>query len=361
MKCFSDVFRDCTKYATKIKTSEYKEKGKYIIVDQGQSTISGYTDLEEGLFKDVPAIIFGDHTRVIKYIDQPFFLGADGAKLLKTDSPNSNYKFLYYALKSVKIPNTGYNRHFKWLKEAKFNYPDTEKQGKIVSTLDNIQKVIEVREKQLEQLDLLIKSRFVEMFGDPIKNQFGWEQTNLKNIGIGKLTYGSGASAIDYDGNCRYIRITDIANNGLLNNEKKSPSIFDEKYLLHSGDILFARSGATVGKTFLYDEKKHGKSVYAGYLIKLTPDLTKVNSQYVFWFTNTYYYKSFVQSVQKAVAQPNINAQEYGNLTICLPPLELQNKFAQFVEQVEKTKAQVQKSLDEAQLLFNSLMQEYFG
>lgn len=73
MKNFDEVFEDRTKYGTKIKTSEYQKRGKYAIIDQGQEQISGYTDIEEGLFEDVPVIIFGDHTRVVKYVDEPFF------------------------------------------------------------------------------------------------------------------------------------------------------------------------------------------------------------------------------------------------------------------------------------------------
>lgn len=161
MKSFDEVFIDSTKHCTKIKTDQYHEKGKYIIIDQGQSEIAGYTDLEKGLFSDVPAIIFGDHTRVIKYVDMPFFIGADGVKVLKSKFNNANYKYLYYALKNAKIPNTGYNRHFKWLKETKINYPDNEKQAEIVSTLDKLQSIITHRQKQLEKLDELIKARFI--------------------------------------------------------------------------------------------------------------------------------------------------------------------------------------------------------
>ena len=105
MRSFDEIFEDKTKYGTKIKTSEYKEIGKYAIIDQGQEEIAGYTDLEKGVFEDVPAIIFGDHTRVIKYVRDPFFLGADGVKILKCKELNVNYKYLYYALKNAKIPN----------------------------------------------------------------------------------------------------------------------------------------------------------------------------------------------------------------------------------------------------------------
>ena len=102
---FSDVFIDCTKNGVKVKTSEYHNKGKYAIIDQGQNRVAGYTDITEGVFKDIPAIVFGDHTRIIKYIDAPFFIGADGVKVLRCRFPDANYKYLYYALKNAKIPD----------------------------------------------------------------------------------------------------------------------------------------------------------------------------------------------------------------------------------------------------------------
>ena len=94
MRAFDDIFTDKTKYGTKLKTFEYRENGANIIVDQGQLEIAGYTDRVEGIFEEVPAIIFGDHTRVIKYIDKPFFLGADGVKILRSKIESANYKYL---------------------------------------------------------------------------------------------------------------------------------------------------------------------------------------------------------------------------------------------------------------------------
>ena len=156
MLSFNEIFADSTKYCKKIKTDEYHETGKNMIVDQGQSEIAGYTDLEEGLFSDVPAIIFGDHTRIIKYVDKPFFIGADGVKVLKSKLEKANYRYLYYALKNVKIPNTGYNRHFKWLKETIFNYPNSDRQQEIVLILNKLQSIITHLRTQLEKLDLLV-------------------------------------------------------------------------------------------------------------------------------------------------------------------------------------------------------------
>ena len=93
MKYFDEVFEDKTKFGTKLKTDEYKPAGRYAIIDQGQNEIAGYTNLEEGVFTDIPAIIFGDHTRKIKYVNTPFYIGADGVKILISKDENVNYKY----------------------------------------------------------------------------------------------------------------------------------------------------------------------------------------------------------------------------------------------------------------------------
>ena len=160
-KKFDEIFEDCTKLGTKIKTDEYHSNGKHPIIDQGQEMVAGFTDLEDGLFDAVPAIVFGDHTRIIKYVDYPFFLGADGVKVLRSKVPNANYRYLYYALKNAKIPNTGYNRHYKWLKELEIEYPPISQQIKTVKVLDEVESIIHNRQNQLQKLDELVKARFV--------------------------------------------------------------------------------------------------------------------------------------------------------------------------------------------------------
>ena len=183
MKTFDEVFTDKTKYGVKVQTSEYGKQGKYIIIDQGQSQIAGYTDREEGVFEELPVIVFGDHTRTIKYVDKPFFLGADGVKVLRSKDNNANYKYLYYALKSAKIPDTGYNRHFKWLKKIQINYPDNNRQEKIVQIFDKASDIIKNRESEISALDELIKARFIEMFGDPVTNPY-----SLPIVTLGELS-----------------------------------------------------------------------------------------------------------------------------------------------------------------------------
>lgn len=157
-----DIFDDVTRLGTKIPTSEYQKYGEYPIFDQGQEYISGYTCEKEGIYENVPAIIFGDHTRVLKYVDMPCFLGADGVKLIKAKRNDVNTKYLFYRLCAADIPNTGYNRHFKWLKEVEFMLPSFEEQKEISSNLDKVTHAIDLCNTILEKLDLLVKSQKVE-------------------------------------------------------------------------------------------------------------------------------------------------------------------------------------------------------
>lgn len=345
---------------SKIASSDYKEKGKYPIVSQEETLISGFWDNYDDVYKiQHPVVIFGDHTRIIKFIDFNFVVGADGVKIL---SPKSNIapKFFYYYLRWCNIPSLGYSRHYKLLKELQIPVPPLPEQERIVAELDLLTGIIDKQKAQLKELDTLAQSIFYDMFGDPVENEKGWNIKKLSEISVGKLSYGSGSSSITFDGNIRYIRITDIDDNGCLKDEIVSPSDFDSKYLLNDGDILFARSGATVGKTY-WHRSSDGKCIYAGYLIRLIPKLEIVNPEYIFWFTKTHYYKSFIALSQKAVAQPNINAEQYGNLSICVPPLSLQQSFAQKIQSIESQKASINQSIAETQKLFDYTMDKYFG
>ena len=211
-----------------------------------------------------------------------------------------------------------------------------EEQKSVVVHLDLLDQTIDVANALLERCSQLVKSKFVEMFGDPRSNIHGFAKKTLKDVAMGKLSYGSSCSAVPFDGNMRFIRITDINEEGRLNQDIKSPSIIDEKYLLHDGDILFARTGATVGKTYRYRTSDE-KAIYAGYLIRAIPDKSQILPDYLFWFTKTQFYLRFVLNAQKTVAQPNINAQEYGKLELLVPPLSLQEEFARFAEQADKS------------------------
>ncbi|TAL51942.1 MAG: hypothetical protein EPN86_05650 [Nanoarchaeota archaeon] len=164
--------------------------------------------------------------------------------------------------------------------------------------------------------------------------------------------YGANESATD--GNpktdVRYIRITDIDEFGnLKNNDWKTATNVDEKYLLKEKDILFARSGATAGKTFIYD-KSIGKAIFAGYLIRFRIDETKANPSFVFYYTHLKRYNYWLKLIQRPSGQPNINAEEFKSFKIPLPPLSIQNQIVDIMRsayaQKKQMEAEAQKLLD---------------
>ena len=262
--------------------------------------------------------------------------------------PNNllNIKYLYYAIVSMELSKyssgaTIPHIYFKDYKKEKIALISKSEQNKVVNILDIIIDIINKKKNQMELLEELVKSRFIEMFGDPIRNDKGWEITFMNKISIKRGEYGSNKSSTVYDGGYRYIRITDIKENGTLKEEKvgvMDEEIEVQKYKLEEGDILFARSGATVGKTFLY-RKKYGNCIFAGYLIRFKLNLNRVNPYYIKHYTDTEYYKKWIKNYQNIVAQPNINAKQYGEeLKVLLPPLSLQNEFAEFVTKTNKLK-----------------------
>ena len=232
----------------------------------------------------------------------------------------------------------------KWehLKNYEFELPDMDKQKELAELLWAMDNTKKSYQKLIAATDELVKSQFMEQFGDPSNNVYGYPVTTLKEVAIGPLSYGSVSSATEFDGITRYVRITDIMDDGKLGGDIKSATKTDVKYLLSEGDILFARTGATVGKTCRYRES-YGRAIYAGFLIRLIPDTTLIDSDYLYHFTKSDYYWDFVRSAQRVVAQPNINAQEYGDLQILLPKIEAQKSFAAFVRQSDKSKLLISK------------------
>jgi type I restriction enzyme S subunit len=143
----------------KVKQQEYKVYGKYPIVDQGKSLIAGYCDYEKYVYEGtLPVIIFGDHTRIIKFINFPFVIGADGTKVLTPNASVVLPEFFYFALLNIKIPNRGYNRHYSLLREQKIPLPPLFVQQKIASILSAIDAKIEAEENKKQALEDLFKT-----------------------------------------------------------------------------------------------------------------------------------------------------------------------------------------------------------
>ena len=165
-----------------------------------------------------------------------------------------------------------------------------------------------------------------------------WKIQRLDELTIdGKGHYGIGASAVDYDENkFTYLRITDINDDGSLNYAGlKSVDDSDaDKYLLHEGDIVFARTGNSTGRSYFY-EPSDGQFVFAGFLIKFSLDPKKVNPRFLKYYTHSKPYYEWVQSFDTGATRGNINAQTFGAMEIKLPPRRLQDRLVEILSSID--------------------------
>lgn len=346
----TDIFDDVTKQGRKIPTNEYLERGMHPIIDQGQKEIAGYSNEEAGLFCDVPVIIFGDHTRVIKYVDTPCFLGADGVKLLKAKKPDANYKYLFYALSSADIPNTGYNRHFKWLKEVEIPTHTENEQNDIVAVLDKVSGLIALRKQQLQKLDELVKARFVELFGDPVSNPMRWKKEQLQCNAT--LLNGRAYKQDELLDSGKYpvLRVGNFFSNRSW--YYSDLELDDDKYC-DNGDLLYAWSASFGPRIW-----SGGKVIYHYHIWKV---LVGENYNKQFLCNLLDYVTASLMGETHGIGMMHLTKSGMEETEFIVPPMELQGQFATFVKQTDKSKLAIQQSLDKLELLKKSLMQEYFG
>ena len=248
----------------------------------------------------------------------------------------------------------------------KMQIPDLplKEQKEIVNQLNTIVAIKDMRNRELQRLDELIKARFIEMFGDPVDNPYGWPTKGLMELGSCKngMNFGArdqgttiqsvGVGDIkDYD----YIEDIDALTTLSLN---ETPT---EEYLLRDGDLVFVRSNGNknlVGRcTAIYP---HGIPVtFSGFCIRFRKESDAVLLDYLLRYLKMPEVR--LQMSGRGANIQNLNQKILAALQVPVPPLDKQSEYVALVKQSDKSKVAIQKSLDETQLLFDSLMQEYFG
>lgn len=252
--------------------------------------------------------------------------------------------------------------YLKQLSSLSIPLPPKSTQLAIVSELDKINELIRLKKEQLKDFDNLAQSLFYEMFGDPVENEKGWEVKKLGDV-CTDIKYGTSKPASE-NGRYTYLRMCNLTTDGFLNlSNTKQIDIPDdkiEKCIVRYGDILFNRTNSIelVGKTCLFDKKE--PMVIAGYIIRVRLNDTLLPVVLARMF-NLASIKKLLRSMAKgAVNQANINSKELASIRIPLPPLPLQRLFAQRIEQIEREKSEVQKSIQDLETLQASRMQYWF-
>ena len=343
----------------KIKKKDYLKTGKYPIVDQGEKFIGGYTNDSEKLIDGpFPKIIFGDHTRRFKFVDFPFGVGADGTKIL-TPKKKCHVKYFYYYFKSIiNLPDTGYNRHFKYLKRFIIPVPPLETQKKIASVLDNADALRKKRQQTIGKLDELTKSLFLDMFGDPVLNPKNWPVHKLANLGTlerGKSKHRPRNAPELLGGPYPLIQTGDVSNSGgyiTKYNSTYSELGLKQSKMWKEGTLCITIAANIANTGILTFDACFPDSV-----VGFKPN-EKSNVEYIqgiFFFL-----QKILEETAPQVAQKNINLKILRDLEVPIPPIEDQIKFAELNNVILKTKNKSIKHLDHLDKLFNSLIQKAF-
>ena len=284
--------------------------------------------------------------------------------------------YLYYHLKYLKpqlrhisTGSTFESINRSQLENLIIDYKPYSEQFKISNILQVVQRQIEVREKLLRLYDLLIKSRFVEMFGD-LNHNPSYPVVNLKSLIIGSPSNGFFASKELYDknGKVNLVGVKEVVGN-LYTNIYDTPKLnIDDstlkKYLIDYGDMLFCRSSLVksgIAKASIVPKSNNKSYIFECHTIKIKlnqqlciPEFMQVQSEQT-------YFRNQVIKNSKTATMTTISQQGIVDTKVLLPPVSIQEEFTKFLSQINKLKSDVQKSIDETQLLMDSLMQEYFG
>ena len=331
------------------------------VLTAGQSFILGYTNETDNIFADnLPVIIFDDFTTAIKYVDFPFKVKSSAMKILKARKGIS-IKYLFYCMSKIVVDTELHKRY--WISvfsNIQIPLPPLEIQRKIAATLDAASDIIKLRKKQLEELDELAKSQFIEMFGDPATNPMGWERKTLgESCEIITGNTPPRVTAEYYGEFIEWIKTDNIqATNAKLSPAKEhlSEKGFEKCRYVEAGSILMtciAGSLNSIGNVAITDRRvAFNQQINA---------LTPLAYDIVFLYCLLGMMKRELCESVNMMLKGILSKGRLSEIEAIAPPLELQTRFADFVRQADKSKFVIQQAVDETQMLFDSLMSGYFG
>lgn len=372
-------------YGDNLPINELKESGYKVF---GANGFIGYFN-KFNLFKDTVLISCrGEYSGKINIVPAFTFVTNNSIPIILTTDEIETF-FLFYQLQTIpkhKIlsgsaqPQVTIND----LKKIKIKLPSLPTQRKIAKILSTVDNVIEKTQAAIEKYKAIKQGMLKDLFTRGIDIKTGklrpkyedapelykpsplgfipkeWEVEKLGNLCIEKPSYGINAPAVNFvNGLPTYIRITDIDEDGNFSKRdlKCVNSPLANNYILKKGDLVFARTGATVGKTYLYDEAD-GLLVYAGFLIKVSPNQALIDSNFLKFFTESSYYLNWVSLMSQRSGQPGINGNEYGDLIIPLPNIKEQNLISNFLLSLKVKIQSEEKYLQKLQQLKLGLMND---
>ncbi len=351
-----------TKYI--VETTNYNDKHKTPVLTAGKTFLLGHTNEKTGIFpkEKLPIIIFDDFTTVSKLVDFQFKVKSSAMKMLHPKNKDVDIKYVFYAIKNIPFSPEEHKRF--WIsKYSKFRIPlpPLPEQQKIASFLTRIEALIQKREESIQLLDELIKSTFLDMFGDPVLNPKGWSVNILDQFG--DIITGNTpprANEENYSSNyIEWIKTDNIVEGELFPTKAKeylSEVGLNRGRSVQEGAIIvacIAGSIKSIGGISLIN-----RTVAFNQQINAIQPYVDVNSKFLYYLLNNS--KSYIQHQAGKGMKKIITKSVFKNISFPLPPKPLQDKFASIVTKIEATKEKYQTSLEELNNLFNSTAQKAF-
>ena len=351
-----------TKYI--VNSINYNDAFTIPVLTAGKSFILGYTDEIQGVYENLPVIIFDDFTTAFHYVDFPFKVKSSAMKILKPIKEKADLRYLYYKMHTISVDTDLHKRY--WISkysQLQIPLPPLETQQKIASILDAADTLRQKDKALLAKHDELTQALFLDMFGDPVSNPKGWEVKTGKEYCV-KISVGVVIKPASYyveNGvialRAMNIRPNKIINNGFVYFSQSNHSKLLNKSIINTNDVLIVRTGSTGTATVVPEEYDNCNCIDS---IITRPNNKIVNPFYLAYFFNSQIGKELVAKNEVGGIQKHFNIGTLNHLEIPIPPIALQNQFAERVAIIEQQKAIAQASLEKSEELFNSLLQKAF-
>jgi type I restriction enzyme S subunit len=351
-------------------------KGKFPVIDQGQSFISGYCDDAERVINfDLPLVIFGDHTRSFKFVDFPFVLGADGTKVLKPDPKQFDAKYFYFAMLALDIPNRGYNRHYKILRERFVPKPTLLEQQRIAQVLSTVQQAIEQQERLIRTATELKRALLQKLFTEGLlseaqkETEIGLVPESWEVVKLGSLAQViSKGSSPNWQGfeyqpsGVLFVRSQNVGDGRMLLEDRVYlPEAFNQKEkrsILKEGDLLINLVGASIGRVALGTADIEGANCnQAVCFVRLTGSVAL--RHFLVSYLLSPAGQELMRQQKKDIARANLSLLDVRNFLVPIPKMEADiEQVAQAFSTIEKKLAQCEAKRNTLQDLFRTLLHE---
>jgi type I restriction enzyme S subunit len=358
---------DVTGGNRKVQLRDYVDTGSLPVIDQGKNFIGGYTnDHSSAYLGRLPCVVFGDHTKILKYVDFPFALGADGVKVLAPRLPQLEAKFLYHYLRSRKLPNAGYSRHFKFLKDIHVPIPPLDEQRRILGLLDRAAEIRRRADAARAKARAIIPALFLDTFGDPATNPKGWPVVELGDV-ISRITGGKNIEAGNGTSKYRIMKVSAVTS-GIFKAHESKPAPDDhipaEDHHVSPGDFLFSRANTSelVGAVAIAEDVPEGLLLPDKiWRIEWTP--TRIEPRFAYSLLRSSEIRRIFAVIGSGTSgsMKNISQAKLVRVPIPLPPLDIQSAFAEQASRLESFARHLDAAAAKAEAMAAGLSAEVFG